>query len=301
MINPKSNPYTPRRDGIDWLLAFGSIVLLFTTLLALLGYGVALSAQVHFGVPHSTLFTSSLDLLDLSSIALNGLFEVGAKALTSLQFYRIIIEQSSWPISIGVACLFALLVLRRPNRPIGHVVWWSQTTISRLAQQIIRVRKDTTLFKWIKVGALSVALPAMIVLVFAAALGIFAVIATVPAYGMAAGEYHLKTWVVGPDRCLPVLGRPERLRLIAAAASAAEARDVAGVKREKAVQCVSVTREDKTYAGRVAFSTSSALILFTPSSGAVRRVPLDGAIVEVMASDAVPPEMTAFYKERGTP
>jgi hypothetical protein len=289
---PKAKP-AHQRTSFDWLLSFGSIVLVFTTLLILLGYGVALAAEVHLGVPHSTLFISPLDLLDLSSIALNGFFAIGAQALTSVKFYRMIIEQASWPIWLSVACLGLLFVYRWLEQPITYVVRWLQTKLSLFVPQTIRVREDRTLLAVIKLSALAIAVPVVMVVSLAGVLGIFAVIAMFPVYGMAAGEYHLKTWVVGPERCMPVVGRQERLRVLTAAASAAEAREAPRAKSEKVVHCVSMTRDDKTYAGRVAFSTSSALVLFTPSSGAVRRVPLDGATVEVVATDEVRPEEAA--------
>lgn len=294
---PKAKP-AHQRTSFDWLLSFGSIVLLFTTLLILLGYGVALAAEVHFGVPHSTLFISPLDLLDLSSIALNGFFAIGAQALTSVKFYRMIIEQASWPIWLSVTCLGVLFVYRWLEQPTIYVVRWLQTKLSSFVPQTIRVREDRTLLAVIKLAviklsALAIAVPVVMVVSLAGVLGIFAVIAMFPVYGMAAGEYHLKTWVVGPERCMPVVGRQERLRVLTAAASAAEAREAPRAKSEKVVHCVSMTRDDKTYAGRVAFSTSSALVLFTPSSGAVRRVPLDGATVEVVATDEVLPAKAA--------
>lgn len=94
-----------------------------------------------------------------------------------------------------------------------------------------------------------------------------------PFIGMATGAEHIRQNVIVPRSCAPLKTRAIRLQKKTSLTKSTE----------YFVTCVSVSSDRRLLGrGRVAFSTSSAIILYDPASGAVVRVPTKDAVIEII-------------------
>ncbi len=266
------------RRVATWLgavLAIGSAVGL---LLALLGYGVALSVQNTFGLPHASLFGSSLDLFSLGSWAI----AQGVPSLTTLAFYTQTWARM-WPLVrdawIYVSVLFVLgsvgLLLRA--KALSVVRYLRDRNAKGRFRHFLRERPGLQnaviiVLSW---ALTLVSIPAGL------AIGILAIgvacvaVALVPIAGLYAGEAHIKDWVIRPTACLSTKTRVERLTQPSSNPSPSTKIYVA--------DCVAVMRADgKTEKGRLVFAASGAVVLYDPQAATVRRVPTDGAVIEAI-------------------
>lgn len=110
-----------KKQPFGWLGETAAILSLVGLVLSLSGYGVALSAENKFGMPHATLFTSAFDLLDLSGRALMNVLTGAVETLQNPEFY-FQLAIGTVPLLLGIILLWTIIVgigSYLANRP-GH-------------------------------------------------------------------------------------------------------------------------------------------------------------------------------------
>ncbi|MDM0032855.1 hypothetical protein QTI33_12045 [Variovorax sp. J22P271] len=270
---------------MHWLAAFISISSATGILLAMLGYGVALSAQEKFGIPYATVFSSTSDLFSLGGWAIvQGLAQLDR--LMTLGFYADLWRLVS-PITLRVLSLVAgislvggilLLAGRWIARFVARQSWWRMWTNNAGAaihrsSPIARVVAFLFAAIWTLVGT-----PVLLTLGVVLIVVVCTALAVVPMIGMEAGKSHIDAWVVRPTICFPLIKRQDRLDVRPA---------IEGARPSKipAASCVAIAKANgQEIRGRVVFSTFNAIVLYDPVSGAVRRVPTNDGTVEVVGS-----------------
>jgi hypothetical protein len=65
-------------SAVKWLTGIAIAVSIVGVMLASLGYGVSLAAEEKFGMPHSAIFNSAFELIDLGATAIMQIVEVTA-------------------------------------------------------------------------------------------------------------------------------------------------------------------------------------------------------------------------------
>ncbi|SDZ69499.1 hypothetical protein SAMN05518854_11283 [Variovorax sp. YR266] len=267
-------------SGTQLLTVFLSVSSAAAIVLALLGYGVALSVETKFGIPHAVVFNSTSDLLTLGSWAVMQMLGYLSK-LSEWGFYAEIWEMS-WPATkialivavaillVGALALAVPALLRRWTGLSGAV---KQARGFASAHRRVAVIVGVPLFI---LGTPLVVMPlaSLVVLVGLVLLACF--LSIIPIAGLQAGSTHIDDWVVGPTVCTPLIGRDARLQSKPVSAQR-------GGTKIKATTCVSVKKsEGQEHRGRVVFATFNAVVLYDPATGAVRRVSTDGASIEVI-------------------
>lgn len=99
---------TRKLFSTQMLTVFLSVSSAAAIVLALLGYGVALSVETKFGIPHAVVFNSTSDLLTLGSWAVMQMLGYLSK-LSEWGFYAEIWEMS-WP-ATKVALIVSVVIL----------------------------------------------------------------------------------------------------------------------------------------------------------------------------------------------
>jgi hypothetical protein len=274
---PAKKPETKRR----WLPLAATLASLAGILFGALGYGVALSVDSEFGVPHTLLFSSSMDLLELSVWAFDRILVGTNEVLGHGDTYLVFLKMGLVVAAIVFLSWTALVFLDR---------WWRRKSSQSPNKSDDRVRKvfqtpsfneETTKFLMIR-GAVYGAVAGIggsigVVGALALLVLVCSFVAVVPMIGLSAGTAHIRDYVLTPDICIPLVDRPTRMARLAV-----KTKDVQTTKKV-AANCVAVTKDDKTLGkGRVVFSTSEAIILFDPNTGAVNRVPTKDAVVQVV-------------------
>lgn len=277
----EGEPSTSHRMRPVEILTLGiAAVSLFAIALSLLGTGVAMAIESVLGIPHNTVLNSPFDALELSTTAV-------ARGLSHLDFVfnrDIYIDTmlASLPI-FGVlvvgctllAILYGFLYRRRFTR--GKSDW--------LAKLLRKPNPTTdsiglTLQRGALIGAFGVVLlQAGIFIVLILMIIAASILAVIPLVGFEAGRAYLYEYAISTEHCIPILDRPKR---IARWKEDQEIRE-RGERRNSVpgATCVAIKRQgSETLYGRVALSTSAAIVLYDPVSGTASRVPITDAIIE---------------------
>jgi len=189
----------PKPSRTNALTVFLSVSSAAAIVLALLGYGVALSAEASFGVPHAIIFNSTSDLLTLGGWAVMHMLSYIDK-LQQWGFYAGI-WMKFWPIAklalamvvvgflVGVAAFGGQRLMSR---------WgWAksrQTQLQRLVSKHDRLAKSVAFPALILLGIFAAWPLAMIALLFGLALlGFF--LGIVPIAGLLAGTGHTSGFI----------------------------------------------------------------------------------------------------------
>lgn len=285
-----SQPSTSHRMKPVQILTLGiAAVSLFAVALSLLGTGVAMAIESVLGIPHSTVLNSPFDALELSTTAV-------MRGLSHLEFVfnaDIYIDTmlASLPIfgAIVVGCtllaiLYGFFYRRRSTR--GKSNW--------LAKLIRKPNPPTdsiglTLQRGALIGAFGVVLlQAGIFIVLILMIIAASILSVLPLVGFETGRAYLYEYVISAEHCVPVLDRPKK---IARWKEDQEMRK-SGERRKSipGATCVAIKRQgSEPLYGRVALSTSAAIVLYDPASGIASRVPIADAIIEsVNALPSVP-------------
>ncbi|QOF78279.1 hypothetical protein [Variovorax sp. 38R] len=284
-------PQVQKVAGSDGGGSVFSVASLLTTisflgvLLALLGYGVALSAEGRFGMPRAQLIDSTMDMLDLSTWVILQIVSKGLEAFSSFSLYGQVLKSTipaaiillvAWPV-------FAVFLSRRGKRAGRDTASDTSSSTSNSdnkAPSFLIALKQTW---WLPVG---IVVTPFAMLAGVAIIILMAVALTfVPVLGMTAGEAHIDRYVVAPKGCDPVRNRYQRL-IRPQWPDEATTKEEATKEEATTAQCVSIkfTEGDTEIRGRVVFALSKAVILYDPKTGAVKRVPTESAIVEVISS-----------------
>lgn len=261
----------------NWL----SVVLAFASasgiVLALLGYGVALSMGSRFAMPHTFTFSSPLDLFTLGSWAV-AQFLAESASWSQWEFYRSLLFFSAraiWPATILLAIGFVLVwIWLSASRRL--TVEARRRSIRAFALRLKRkVCREPGLLSGagclVSTLAISFAIPFTAFAITALTIVFCTMLAVLPALGLTVGKAYIDEWVIGPDGCSQTRTRAERL---SAGDSASE---------KSAASCLAVTRSDGAVVkGRMVFSTSNSVVLFDPFTGDVQRVGIEGSKVTVI-------------------
>ena len=261
-----------------------SVISLVSLVLYLTGLGVALSVETNFGMPHVAVFGSGFDLLQLSIWGISRFIVGFGEAVRDIRLYWKLLT-GSWPLLIGVFASWTLLVIILKTSP------WT----GKKPENTGRIKKwlKAPSFKDESTGRLLVHGVVLSVLVavlgplvaLAAVLGIAflcVALAVLPIIAIAAGDVHIRDYVIGAESCAPLANRETRMQWASEKKSRANKKNE---DREKVANCVKIIREgDVVGVGRIVFATSDAIVLYSPNSGAVTRVPLKDSVVEVVGA-----------------
>ncbi|MCE3607932.1 hypothetical protein LXA47_30655, partial [Massilia sp. P8910] len=182
------------------------------TVFTLVGYGVAVSVDSSFDIPHQSLYSSAIELLSLSVWGVLEIFNASSH-LDFLNNYVIILRQLLPAFLVAFATIAAYVIYlkywhSRPSsrRSLPH---WLERV---LATPSATDSSSTLIFKFSALAsAILVSLPLLILAVIICAIFSVAVLAIPSTLGIAAGSAHIKEYVVGPVRCAPLIDRKSRM------------------------------------------------------------------------------------------
>lgn len=256
----------------DLILVIASLLSLLATFLSLVGYGVTLSI-LQFNVPHEILFSSTFDLLDLSWWLVFYVFDDILRMSVLIDILGTLIN-FFWATPLYFVVFLGCAIYFKHQSKASVFVGPS----SKLANWFKFGRDTSVLTLAFKTGALSIVLPAIVVLVSAvAATGIVlgaVLLLNAPVIGMNAGERYIREYVVEPEQCTPPRPRLERLEAKTKTNGSARLANCVRVRNERGL-CEQ---------GRVVFATTSAILLFEPETGHVFRVPTKDAVIDTLAT-----------------
>jgi hypothetical protein len=290
--NTKTLSETRKSESKDfsWIKFISATASVITVVLLLLGYGVSLAVESVFGVPHSALLDSPFDLLDLSMIAVSQIITQGSNFEFGLDVILKTYNQMMW---IIICPLIGLLILFLIDLLFGKRIRAWQQAKKHLRLKNKSEKRDINIentagLSWIgKIGLCLLVISTPILSLFSAGvlLILLAMCLTFPMLGLISGKNYIKDWVVKPQECLPVLNAQDRIRMYTQALAEKEMKKEADKKTEEpeyGVSCVVLNRGDKSYSGRVVFTSSKALVLFSPHDGRVYRIPTSDSVIEVV-------------------
>jgi hypothetical protein len=247
------------KDVLAALTAFFGLMYIF---LALIGYGVSLAFESIFNIPHSQLYESPFELIDLSSLAVVqlvfGATEIIDRSLPLLK--------NMYSRSYGLI-LFAV-ILSVAISAIIHLASAKQGRIKKFSvgKRISTSASSSFLLKASLIGSVAALLqPVLMLLLIMGFVFITFTLSSFTWVGLLAGKSYIQKWVIGSEDC-PAAG-------VVVDTSRQDVEDFT---------CAIVVRDAKTVAsGRVIWSTAKVMFLYTPSSNTAERVALDSAVVEL--------------------
>lgn len=265
-----------KREALILILTSISLI---SALLALMGYGVAISVD-QFGVGYETLFSSPFELIELAPWAILHIFE----QMTATDFVKLY-----WELAIQLlptfAIVFAIVML---ITSLFLALWKKEKVIKEIKRKIERRKlwilsrpaKKDSLFSLLAkmalfISAISASIPALFIAGFYSVMVAIAFLALIPSIGLTAGNDHIKNDVLLPTACSPLRNSATRL--------AKPTKN--SPKKKNFATCIRV-KNGKTIdeRGRLIFSTSNAVILFNPETGLATRIPTRDAVIETVGS-----------------
>lgn len=250
-----------------------AIVALLGLFLTLAGYGVALSVETQFGIPHASIFKSNFDLFSLSvwfiTWGLSNLLEL-LKTIFVMPMY--------WK-AVGIAVLFGITCSLLAFLAIYIKGWLTQKNFSARFPSLKHASNPTLggVFTLIFTGVSAFITLIGVPLVLYAGLLFCLLVGAIPAISAEAGESHIRKFVVNPAHCMSTATREQRI----AAENKAKPKNA---PREYVATCVKLVDGDRVIAaGRVVFSTTDLIVLYDPTSGKVTRESMSGRSLEVVS------------------
>lgn len=251
---------------------FLTILSAIAAVLTLVGYGVSLSVE-QFNLPHETLFASPFEVLELSQWAvLRFLNKMSAAQIW--EFYRHAVVSTLPAILVATLILMVVVLFVKGDRKFRA----AKNRLTSIGVYFFKVDKFDSAVASIRkliayMTVMGVLLPVVYLLLFLAFVAAGTFLITLPALGLFAGEAHISDDVIKPATCYPLKSREyslvENVKKIPHAVTYAA--------------CVQLsTDRGSLHRGRVAFATSSAVILYDPATGTVKRVPTKDATIEVI-------------------
>lgn len=268
-LRPPEKNKTGFKDKLTAAVLFASLV---ATALTFIGYGVAAAANSAFNIPHEALFQSPFELIELSVWAI-AQFISWAGSLTFNSLYIKLLYRALFIAFIFfVAWLFTYALIKLPSTRKKYsekVIAWRKSLLTtpheNVPWKLVFLQAAAAAASFI----LATPLIAMFVLYVLIACGIL--MPAVSLVGMTSAEKHIQDYVVGPERCQPLMNRVYRLKH-------------QGHDDDKVATCLVVILGKNEYRGREVLTTSSATLLFLPDSGKVVRIPLNRATVETVGA-----------------
>jgi flagellar biogenesis protein FliO len=268
-------------SGTKILTVFLSVSSALVIILALLGYGVALSADSRLGIPHAMIFNSTSDLLTLGGW---GVIEM-VSHITKLEEWSFYV--SLW-MHFWLMTKDALIIVTLVTLALVLGIAWVARRFTNERQRIATERTRLRTFfdnhrRFINATAIVVG-PIIAVLIgwpllSIAALFVIAflglVLSAIPIIGLLAGTQHIDNWVIGPEICASLKTRLQEKK----------APQPAKDEKTKVASCVAIKKADgQEHRGRVAFATSNAIVLYDPQAGTIQRISTDGANIEAISA-----------------
>lgn len=277
-----SRPSIPQKQGSEsdfgLLKVSASIVGLLTLILVLLGFGVSLAVESKLALPHSSLYESSVELLDLGSVAvveiLPKLFDQIGKVATYLKMVADI-WKSLWIFLaiyvVGVPLVFYLKYVKKIDFKTG-----------KDKAKAVLAQGDAKGF-WVKAGLVLVLLVASTLLPILAYFGVIVglvLLSFVPLIGWVAGQAYIDETAINDRGCAPL---PSVHYYQAQKAQQDAAKKPHDSKNQpQMAQCVKVLKDGEEVAtGKLVLSTSKMVVLYLPE-GVARRVPISDSVIEVV-------------------
>ena len=259
-------------SDFDLLKISASIVASLTVILVLLGFGVSLAVESKLALPHSSLYESTVELLDLGSVAVIEILPKLFKQVGEVATYLKIIAdiwKSLWIFLtiyvVGVPLVFYLKYVKKLDLKAGK----------RKAKAIL-AQGDAKGF-WVKAGLVLMLLVASTLLPIVAYIGLLlglVLLSLVPLIGWVAGLAYIDEAAINDHACAPL---PSVLKVQQDAKKPPNSE-----KQPQLIQCVKVSKDgDEVATGRLVLSTSTMVVLYLPD-GVARRVPISDAMIEVV-------------------
>lgn len=248
----KANPF---KFLMNWIATGAAVFSFGTVVLILLGYGVSLAVDLTFGLPHAAVFESTFDLVDLSSIAVLGLFS----SMADWSFFSYLLA------GFGVLLGFSILALL-----LGALVAWISWKTLHSRRLIAKpfVREGASII------AISLSIPLRVVIAFVIA---STVLGVPPVLGAYVAKAHFEKWVIGPSKCWQskdlqtMRDHPQTIPLRSA-------------NTERVANCVALKKGNALITrGRVVVQTSKAIVL-VDDSGKARKFPTEDFVIEPVDS-----------------
>lgn len=271
-ISSQSGKQTAESDfGLIKLAA--STVASLTLILILLGFGVSLAVESKLAVPHSSLYESSVDLLDLGSVAVIQILPKLFENLGTVGTYRKLI--ASTLDSIGVAFFLSAIILAI----IFYLKFERNIDIKVHHEKLKEVVADGGKHGFlIKSGLFLLFLLASslspIIIYFCLAF-VMVIVAWLPMLGWLAGMAFIGEIIMNDRICSP-LPSVEYYQ-------AQKTKTLAEPKEQnKTTQCIKVLKDGHEIAsGHLVISTSKAVVLYLPD-GSAQRIPLGDSVIQVI-------------------
>lgn len=290
-LHKKSRPVKSEKKTVT----FGILLTIFSILgtgLASIGFGVAMAVNDVFSLPHETLFSSTLDLIQLSvwgiSQFINGI--IGIKSIWPA--YTSLIINVGAPAWLLFLCATVYVLFRKKMTP--ALIWLGDYT-AKIKEKTIIPKKDDSpkvlIFKFAgfaiiwTIGVSILFFTFFFVAILSAGVLIFTTTA-----GLQAGHVHIQKFVIEPKSCRPLRTQEQRLQ-----------KNNGNIPTY--ADCVAVSSDRRNLGrGRLVFATATSLLLFDPKSGTAWRVPTKDVVVETIdtlddAPSRVLPERTTARME----
>lgn len=277
-----SSPSIPQKQSSEsdfgLLKVSASIVGLLTLILVLLGFGVSLAVESKLALPHSSLYESSVELLDLGSVAvveiLPKLFDqIGEVAIylkmvadiwKSLCIFLVIYV-------VGVPLVFYLKYVKKIDFKTG-----------KDKAKAVLAQGDAKGF-WVKAGLVLVLLATSTLLPILAYFGVIVglvLLSFVPLIGWVAGQAYIDEVAINDRGCTPLPSVQYYQAQKAQQDTAKKSHD--SKNQPQMAQCVKVLKDGEEVAtGKLVLSTSKMVVLYLPE-GVARRVPISDSVIEVV-------------------
>ena len=202
-MNDTNTAPAPRFSSTKALTIFLSLSSAAVIVLALLGYGVALSAEEGFGIPHAVIFNSTSDLLTLGGWAVLHMLNYLGK-LWEWAFYADLWEKT-WPVTkMALALASVAFAIDAVALGVRHVAgrWrWLGIKVAHAAS-LVSAHGRLTRFvavPFVTLGCIFIAAP-LLALVWLFGLAVLACfLSIIPIAGLNAGTGHIRDWVIGPE------------------------------------------------------------------------------------------------------
>ena len=255
------------RKKIKATIGISSIALTCTITLFLLGYSSALAIESVFGIPAKLTYSSTLELLHLSSLVFSGWLET----INSQDFREQTKELTITTLIIGTAISASIFTIKKTFKKNKENQEKTENN-SFLIKTIKLIYKEKLNFIPIVIGA---TLPIAITFIMVAIIALFI---TIPAIGLPAAEQHLQSWIIEPDYCTPLINRENRIPK--------KQNKSQNKNQKKATPCLSIWKNGKYVAeGRYIASIGSHIAIFNPENGEVLIEPIDGASIKVSGEE----------------
>lgn len=277
-IDPSPQPGKQNTESEFWLLKFtASTVASLTLILILLGFGVSLAIESKLALPHSSLYESSVELLDLGSVAvieiLPKLFENFGKIET---YFEMIAGawHSLWVVILLYAIVVALVFTLKYVIKVDFKAHQEKAKafLAKGGKHGFLARAG--LFMLFLLASLLMPIPIYFGLAFAMVL-----LALVPMIGWFAGMAYIDEVAINDRVCspLPSVQYYQAQKIAQNTKKPAESK-----KQPETAQCVKILKDgDEVASGRLVLSTSKVIVLYLPD-GIARRVPIGESVIEVI-------------------